>query len=139
MCGVLTVRFGMNETKMRLENATSRTASITNGAFPLVRRMVRDRIELSDLPLYRWSGCPAQIWHARIDGCLRLRQDAGGCGRCRHGCRQRLQLTFHSEARGYREPVGDFLPRELAGVVNVHLRPLLEAVHDHYALIPEHH
>jgi hypothetical protein len=45
-----------------------------------------------DLPLFRCSGCPAQIRYARVTGCLRLRQSAGGCGRCRHGCRRRHRI-----------------------------------------------
>lgn len=31
-----------------------------------------------------------------VRGCLRLRQGADGCRRCRHGCRQRYRLTFRS-------------------------------------------
>ena len=42
---------------------------------------------------FRCSGCQAQIRCARVDGCLRLRQSAGGCRRCRHGCLRRYRRT----------------------------------------------
>jgi hypothetical protein len=35
----------------------------------------------------------AQVCGARVTGCLRRRQSAGGCCRCRHSCRRRQWLT----------------------------------------------
>jgi hypothetical protein len=47
----------------------------------------------ADLPFFRCSGCPAQAGCTRVHGCLRLRQGADDCGRCRHGCRRRYHRT----------------------------------------------
>ena len=40
----------------------------------------------------RRSGCPGQVRRARVAGCLRLRQGADSCRRCRHGCRRRYRV-----------------------------------------------
>jgi hypothetical protein len=62
--------------------------TLVNG--PLMARR-RDHV---DGPTFRFrcSGCPAQIGSARVVGCLWLPQTAGGCRRCRHGCRQRPRI-----------------------------------------------
>jgi hypothetical protein len=54
----------------------------------------------ADLTFFRCSGCPAQVRCARVRGCSRLPQGAGGCRRCRHGCRRRYQRDLPPLRRG---------------------------------------
>jgi hypothetical protein len=56
-------------------------------------------VPLDDLPIFRFSGgADAQLRPdvLGVRGCLRLRQGADGCRRCRHGCRRRYRRTFRS-------------------------------------------
>ena len=55
-----------------------------------------------DLPFFRCSGCPAQARRAGSRWLFTVPLAVAGCRRCRHGCRQRYELTFRSRAESTR-------------------------------------
>jgi hypothetical protein len=90
--------------KNETASITSCTLAITKRTLAQVRSGGQGQDRTADLPLFRWSGCPAQPHHAAGSGCPWLRKAGIGCPRCRHGCRQRPlgreQAVYGNHAAG---------------------------------------